>query len=166
MKLKLYGYYGLFRLWVLCGALWIAAALALPWYIDHAHSAVDELLVGVGAPTDCEARARSDRRVNVQTCRERLEQRAARQKTERLLWAFVPPLLVLPVGAGVLWVIRGFRRDRGGKVAGSARAVAASAPAAPDGPAPGVATETTGVASAPLRGPIAIPRRSASWAGS
>jgi hypothetical protein len=112
MKLTLNGYHGLLRLWVVLGALWIAGAFGVSWYLDHARPAGEDLLLGVATRSDCEARAKSDKRVNVQTCNERVEQRSAWQKTERLLWAFVPPILLLPVAAGVIWIINGFRRDR------------------------------------------------------
>jgi hypothetical protein len=111
MKLTLNGYHGLLRLWVVCAVLWIIGAFAVSWYLD-ARPVGDDALVGVATRADCETRAKADRRFNLQTCSERLEQRTAWQRTERLLWAFGPPILLLPVGAGVIWIIRGFRRDR------------------------------------------------------
>jgi hypothetical protein len=164
IKLTLDGYRGPFRLWVVCAALWIAGAFALPWYLDHAHSTADEVLAGIGTRADCETRARSDRRVNVKTCYERLDQRATWQRTGRLLWAFVPPILLLPIGAGVIWIIRGFRRDRGGKPARSAGTVAISAPAAPAAQTSGPAN--AGAASAGARSPVVIQRRSVAGPGS
>ena len=112
MKLSLNGYHGPLRLWAVAAILWIIGAFGYSWYLDHARPVVEEVLVGIATRGDCETRAKQDRRVNVQTCYERIEQRAAWQRTERLIWVFLPPVLLLPFAGGIVWIIRGFRRDR------------------------------------------------------
>ena len=112
MKLTLNGYHGPLRLWAVGAVFWIIGAFGHSWYLDHARPVVEEVLLGIATRADCEARAKQDRRINVQTCYERIEQRAVWQRTERLIWIFLPPILLLPFAAGIVWIIRGFRRDR------------------------------------------------------
>jgi hypothetical protein len=112
MKLTPEGYRGPLRLWVVAAVIWIAGAFGTMWYLDHARPAADEGLAGISTRADCQARARQDRRMNVEACVQRVDARAARQRYERLIWAFLPPLLLLPaLAAAVTWVVRGFRRD-------------------------------------------------------
>jgi hypothetical protein len=111
-KLTPEGYRGPLRLWIVGAVIWIAGTFGTMWYLDHARPAADEGLAGIATRADCQARARQDRRMSVETCAQRVEARAARQRNERLIWAFLPPLLLLPaLAAAVVWVVRGFRRD-------------------------------------------------------
>jgi len=78
--------HGPLRLWLVCAFPWIVAAFGVSWYLDHARPVGEELLAGVATRGDCEVWAKSDRRVNVQRCYERSDQRAAWHGTEKPLW--------------------------------------------------------------------------------
>jgi hypothetical protein len=98
---------GLFRVWLVFSALWIGGSLIMG-------------LTDSGIPsvtTNCSERLFRDqesgevlggaaRDAKVAEC-----QRARRKKlTELLVWALSPPLTLLLIGAGVPWLVRGFRR--------------------------------------------------------
>jgi hypothetical protein len=112
---------GFFRAWVVAAVLWIAAAAWIQiepptdYFADIGPPRiwrVEDYFADIFGPprtrSGCEEAAKTEPLVNVEACVERAHMENWRD-ARRVMWALLPPVLMLMFGGVIAWTIQGFR---------------------------------------------------------